>query len=289
MPHTPNLSLPYLEAGQAQKHVTLNESLRALDAVTQLAVTAVSDGPPAAPAEGERYIVGTDPADAFAGHAHKVAAYQDGAWIFLAPQPGWRAWNMHAERLLVWTGTAWSTVVGGGTGAGDVTGADGGVADGDVVVFDGTSGKAIRKGRGTIDYLGVGAAPDATDTDYSNRLIVRASRALFYARENAETPGTGDIKVQLSKEAQANSASFFFSTSFSGRAEFGLVEGDNFMLKVSPDGSAWVESLVVNAANGKVRLPENDVAEIVLLANQAAYEALDPPDAETLYLIEEEA
>jgi hypothetical protein len=37
-----------------------------------------------------------------------------------------------------------------------------------------------------------------------------------------------------------------------------------------------------------VRLPENDVAEIVLLADQAAYDALDPPDESTLYLIPEE-
>ncbi len=32
MTETPNLALPYLQSQQAQKHVTLNETLRRLDA-----------------------------------------------------------------------------------------------------------------------------------------------------------------------------------------------------------------------------------------------------------------
>jgi hypothetical protein len=288
MPATPNLSLPFLEAGQAQKHVTLNESLRMLDAVTQLAVAAVSAAPPADPASGERHIVGAGPSGAFAGHASEIAAFQDGGWVFLAPQPGWRAWNVDEEVLLVWTGSAWSEFSPGGSGEGDVEGPDGGVADGELALFDGTTGKALRNGRGSVSHLGVGAGPDTTDTDNSNRLVVRANRSLFYAIPESETPGSGDIKIQISKEAEANSASFFFATNFSGRAEFGLVEGDEFLLKVSPDGSAWVEAMKVDPASGKVRLPENDVAEIVLLANQAAYDALDPPDGATLYLVPEE-
>jgi len=258
MPTTTNLSLPFLEAGQAQKHVTHNEALRLLDAVTQLAVLSVSASPPGSPANGERHIVGTDPSGAFAGHENEVAAWQDGAWVFLAPQPGWRAWNIGDEALLVWTGAAWSEISagGGGEGGGDVTGPDGGVADGDVAVFDGTTGKAIKKDRGTIDYLGIGAPPDATDTDTSNRLVVKASRVVFHAREDVETPGTGDIKIQISKEDEANSASLFFSSNFSGRAEFGLVESDAFKLKVSPDNDTWFEAMVFDPATGKVSFPQ---------------------------------
>jgi hypothetical protein len=255
----------------------------------QLAVNDVTSAPPSEPEEGERHIVGVSPSGAFAGHANKVAAWQDGAWIFLTPQPGWRAWNAAEEELLVWSGSEWAALSAGGGGEGDVEGPDGGVADGEVALFDGTTGKAVRRGRGTVDYLGVGVAADATTTDTSNRLAVRGSRMLFDAIPAAETPGSGDIKVQLSKEAEGNSASFFFSTSYSGRAEFGLVEGDGFMLKVSPDGSAWTESLTVDPSSGRVRLPENDVAEIVLLVDQAAYDALDPPDEDTLYLVPEEA
>jgi hypothetical protein len=286
MSQTPNLLLPFIEAGQAQKHVTHNEALRVLDALTQLAVVAVSAIPPGAPEPGERHIVGASPAGAFAGHANEIAAWQDGAWAFFAPRDGWRAWNAADESLLIWNGGAWTALSGVG-GAGDVTGPDGGVADGDLALFDGATGKAIRGGRGAISHLGVGTAPDATDTDTSNRLIVRGNRALFHAIPAAETPGSGDVKVQVSKEAAGNSASFFFATAYSGRAEFGLVEGDAFKLKVSNNGAAWLESLIADPATGKVRFPENDVTDIVVLAGQVAYDALDPPDASTLYLVPE--
>ncbi len=38
MSQTPNLALPYIQAAQAQKHVTHNEAIRALDAIVQLGV-----------------------------------------------------------------------------------------------------------------------------------------------------------------------------------------------------------------------------------------------------------
>jgi hypothetical protein len=256
MTSTPNLSLPFIEAGQAQKHVTHNEALRSLDAVVQLAVGGITANPPTSPAEGERHIVGADASDAFAGHENEVAAFQDGAWRFFPPHVGWRAWRIDDAKLLVWTETAWSEVSSGegGGGSGDVVGPQGNVSDGDIAVFSGTSGKSIQKARGAIDYLGVGTSPDPTSTDNSNRLAVRASSALFHAIPQGESPGTGDIKVQISKEAAGNSASFFFSTNFSGRAEFGLVEGDAFKLKISADGLNWTEAMSFDPTTGAVDL-----------------------------------
>ena len=256
MPPTPNFSLPLIEAGQAQKHVTHNEALRLLDDVVQLAVVAVSVDPPISPTNGERHIVGAGASGEFAGRENEIAAFQDGGWAFLSPRPGWRAWQIDEAELRVWTGSAWSEISssGRGGGSGDVAGPQGGVADGDIAVFAGTTGKAIHRGRGAIDYLGVGTAPETTSSDDSNRLVVRANRALFHAIPDGELPGTGDIKVQISKEAPGDSASFFFSTSFSGRAEFGLVEGDAFKLKVSADGSNWVEAMSFDPATGIVDL-----------------------------------
>jgi len=58
MDQTPNLRLPYIAPSQAQKHVTHNEAIRALDALVQLSVISSTDQvPPAEPAEGDRYIV----------------------------------------------------------------------------------------------------------------------------------------------------------------------------------------------------------------------------------------
>ncbi len=108
MDATSNLSLPFIVAAQAQKHVTHNEALRALDAVVQLTVLDRDlAAPPGAPAEGTRYIVGPSPTGAWAGHPGSIAAFQDAAWAFYAPQEGWRAWVADEGRLYAWTGSAW--------------------------------------------------------------------------------------------------------------------------------------------------------------------------------------
>lgn len=109
-----NLNLPFIMAAQAQKHVTHNEALRALDAVVQLMVLDKDLGsPPIFPAEGARYIVATSPAGAWSGQAGKVAAWQDGVWAFYAPREGWLAWAADEDALYVWTGAAWAAFAGG--------------------------------------------------------------------------------------------------------------------------------------------------------------------------------
>jgi hypothetical protein len=55
MNQTPCLQLPYLLPNQAQKHVTLNEALKALDVLVQLAVASRAlSVPPGAPLPGSR-------------------------------------------------------------------------------------------------------------------------------------------------------------------------------------------------------------------------------------------
>jgi hypothetical protein len=108
MTTTPNLVLPYLAAGQAQKHVTLNESLRMLDAIVQLSVTSrVIATPPANPTEGNRYIVASSPTGAWSSHAGKIAAFQDGGWMIYAPKEGWLAWVRDEDKLYAFDGAIW--------------------------------------------------------------------------------------------------------------------------------------------------------------------------------------
>lgn len=58
MSNTSNLQPPYLDVGQAQKHVTLNQSLRRLDAIIQLSVvSATTTAEPESPVDGAVYIV----------------------------------------------------------------------------------------------------------------------------------------------------------------------------------------------------------------------------------------
>ena len=67
---TPNIALPFLFAAQAQKHVTLNESLLRLDAVVQLTVLDRDlAAPPGSPADGDRFIIAAGASGAWAGQA----------------------------------------------------------------------------------------------------------------------------------------------------------------------------------------------------------------------------
>lgn len=90
---TPNLSLSELVASQSQPHLTVNQALRRLDALVQLSVIDEIDTPPGSPLEGDRYIVGTSPTGAWAGHGAEIAALIGGGWTFLAPDYGWLAYN----------------------------------------------------------------------------------------------------------------------------------------------------------------------------------------------------
>lgn len=105
---TPNLDLPFLLPAQAQKHVTHNEALERLDLIVQLTLQRFdAESPPAAPPEGRIWALGPAPGGDWAGQAGKLATFLGGAWTFLDPREGWRAWGLAEAQLRVWRGTAW--------------------------------------------------------------------------------------------------------------------------------------------------------------------------------------
>lgn len=146
MPDTsPTLGLPYLAPAQAQKHVTVNEALKRLDVLAQLAVEAFdATTPPASPADGQVWALGPSPTGAWAGRDGQLAAWLDGGWEFIAPQAGWRAYGRADQSLRSHDGSGWLAVQGA---APNLT---------------------------NLSELGVNAAPDAT-----NRLAVGAAGSLF--------------------------------------------------------------------------------------------------------------
>ena len=187
---SPILALPLIQPAQAQKHVTHNEALRILDAVVQIGVhDADRTAPPSSPAVGDRHIVASGATGAWAGQAGAIALYDDGGWRFFMPKAGWCAWSAADGALLVYDGTAWSEVAGGGGGGG--------------------TGDSVAK-------LGINDTATAP-----NLLTVRSGSALFHAVP-AVDGGSGDIRLQISKDGAANTASVFFSDAYAGRAEFGL-------------------------------------------------------------------
>ena len=66
--------LPFLFSGQTQKELFVNEAHALLDALLHAAVEGEADTPPAAPAEGESWLVGGAPTGTWTDHAGEFAA-----------------------------------------------------------------------------------------------------------------------------------------------------------------------------------------------------------------------
>ncbi len=111
---SPTLSLPYIQPAQAQKHVTHNEALRILDAVTQLSVISTTlTTPPGQNAEGDRYIVADAATGVWAGHEAHVAVWVDNTWQFFVPNIGWRTDIASSGEEVRFDGTDWQSASGG--------------------------------------------------------------------------------------------------------------------------------------------------------------------------------
>jgi hypothetical protein len=209
---TPRLSLPYLAAAQAQKHVTLNEGLSMLDGLVQTAVESrTTAAQPGSPADGVLYILpasatGTDWAGKPAG---TVMRFEAGAWAELEVAEGHIAYVADEGVLIFFDGAAWADFSG---------------------LIDTLQG---------LSLLGVNATADAT-----NKLSVSSAAVLF------NHAGAGS-QVKVNKAGASDTGSHLFQTAFSGRAEFGLIGGDDFKLKVSPNGSAWTDVMSVDKTTGQ--------------------------------------
>ena len=219
MEQSPRLSLSYVLPAQAQKHVTVNETFRRLDALVQLAVISQSvTTEPAGPAEGDGYILpaGASGAAWSAMSTGDVAVFQDGAWARIASVPGLRAWVEDEAALAIYDGSVWTFMTGGAAAE-------------------------------TAAKFGVNAVADAT-----NRLAVKSDAVLF--SHDDVTPGNDDCIIKVNKAAPGDTASHIFQTAFSGRAEFGLTGDDDFHVKVSPNGSWWSDAILVDKDNGRVAI-----------------------------------
>jgi hypothetical protein len=108
---TPRLSLPFVAAGQAQKHITVNEALGRLDGLVQLAVQSRTvAAQPASPADGAMHILPTGATGAawFDKAAGLLAHYDDGVWEALTPRAGWLAWIIDEGLALIHDGENWT-------------------------------------------------------------------------------------------------------------------------------------------------------------------------------------
>lgn len=125
MSDTANLKLPLIAAAQAQKHVTMNEALLRLDALTALSV--VDDDqlePPESAQDGDGFVIAPPANGDWLGHDNEIAFRVNGGWDFVSPKPGWRAWVQRRNCALVWTGSEWVSNMIGPCAYGAFTAAD---------------------------------------------------------------------------------------------------------------------------------------------------------------------
>lgn len=218
-----NLGLDYLMPAQAQKHVTVNESFRLLDALVQtVAVSRTLDVQPEDPDDGAIYILPAGASgDFWTGQAeHALAYFRDGEWTAISPKAGWSAVAADEMAFLVFDGGEWIDL------------------------------SALVSVLANLTRLGVGTSADA-----ANPFSAKLNSALWTALSAGEG-GSGDLRYVLNKEGAGNVLSLLFQSGWSGRAEVGLIGNDDFALKVSPDGSAWTEAARIDRAQGGITMAQ---------------------------------
>tara|TARA_R110002012_G_scaffold38863_1_gene107801 strand:- start:50191 stop:51558 length:1368 start_codon:yes stop_codon:yes gene_type:complete len=151
---------------------------------------------------------------------------------YLVAEHGQAAWAGQDQNIAIFSDAAWQFIIPKEGWVAQVTGKD------SEVVFDGTVWTSRRLGN--LAGLGIGA-----DYDAYNRLVVSADAVLL---NNAGA----SHQVKVNKATGGDTASLVFQTGFSGRAELGLVNNDDFALKVSSDGVNWTEALRVDGLTGRV-------------------------------------
>uniref|UniRef100_UPI002FCC0B04 DUF2793 domain-containing protein n=1 Tax=Brevundimonas sp. TaxID=1871086 RepID=UPI002FCC0B04 len=216
--HSARLELPYLAAGQMQKHVTLNEALTRLDALVQTAVVSRTvTVQPVSPTDGALWILpaGATGADWGARTEGALVRAEGGGWSAVAAPDGLVVLVVDAAELVVRHWDGWVPL---GRRLGEIH---------------------------DLDRLGIGAAADSW-----NPFLAKLNNALWTARE-AAYGGTGDLRLTLNKETADDVLSLVFQSGYGGRAELGLVGDDDLRLKVSADGSDWREVLAVERATGR--------------------------------------
>lgn len=105
---TARLGMPLLAAGQASKETTHNEALTRLDMLVQPVVVGINRNvPPAAPAIGECWVVGSAPTDAWAGQGGALAGWTGGGWRFVMPSEGFAAWCVSSAKPIAYREGVW--------------------------------------------------------------------------------------------------------------------------------------------------------------------------------------
>ena len=110
METTERLGLPLLAPGQAQKELVHNEALQLLEILVAGAVEEPArNAPPASPAPGSCYLVGSAPTGDWSQYAGHLAAFTSGGWRFVPPAPGMAVLVKTSGLVASFAGQGWET------------------------------------------------------------------------------------------------------------------------------------------------------------------------------------
>lgn len=98
---TPNIALPLLMPGQAQKEFFVNQALGVLDALQSQTVVASQSQPPTNAPEGSCFKVTATASHAWIGREDHLAVRIGGDWHFVSPRDGMRVFDNSAGHALL--------------------------------------------------------------------------------------------------------------------------------------------------------------------------------------------
>jgi hypothetical protein len=107
---TPRFGLPYLFASQAQKELTHNEAINAIDGLLHPVVEGKLNAPPVALTQndaGLAWRIGSLPTGIWQGHAKHIAGWTGGGWRYFAPQSGMRVFDTQLGAVCTYDGNTW--------------------------------------------------------------------------------------------------------------------------------------------------------------------------------------
>lgn len=233
------LALPYLAAGQMQKHVTLNTALTRLDALLQTAaVSRTTTVQPVAPADGDLYILPADAeGSAWAGRGEgALMRFEAGGWTAVPTPPGLIAVVRDEAVVVIRDQTGWTPL---GAWLGEAQG---------------------------LSRLGLGTTADAT-----NPLSAKLNAALFTARA-VEEGGDGDLRLTFNKQAAPDVLSLLFQSGYAARAELGLIGDDDLGLKTCDETGVWRSVFRVDRNTGRAAFDQGAMRrETILMTADGDY------------------
>jgi hypothetical protein len=85
----------------------------------------------------------------------------------------------------------------------------------------------------------------------TNNLQVSGTSTMF-------SSDTGNFRTFISKKNESYISSIIFQDNFSGRAQMGLINDDDFHFQVSTDGNTYTDALLINNENGHIGIGDPD-------------------------------